>query len=760
MNWTELYGNCYSFIPTVSTGSESPQCVFLRNIAEGRRTCKRRVLTPNWRKNRYDPLDRLVFFSIRKKCINISNLTSSATENVKDLSLSESFAKEQSPSTGEFPLPQPIKEALRKWPSVPHMWKDLAEKEGNRVAVVDQHNGQSTELTFLELYNNIRACAVALKRLGLKRGNKVCLVSENSYRWLVVDQAVMTIGAASAVRGSGAPLPELCYIYEHSESVGLVAENAQVLVRLVENLGSDKLKFAIVLWGKIPTDFPQLKIFSFDSLIRECWNYQNEISHPFAASSDLATLIYTSGTTGKPKGVELTHENLLYQIASIDIGKSSPVPGNVFVSILPCWHVFERTAEYFFFARGVCIVYSNVRNLRNDLQLHKPHFLVAVPRVFESLYNNIMSNISKQSLLRRYLIGMFSFVSLNYHRAFRTLFELDIFRINCSLWKKVKALFILISLFIFHHLANWMVWSKIRNVLGGRVQCGICGGGSLPFYLEEFYASTGICLLVGYGLTETSPVVSHRRPGWENILGSSGRCLPGTQVKVVHPETREELKSGNMGLLLVRGPGVLRGYYRELERTDVFFKDGFFNTGDLAWIVPNNGHIVISGRYKDVIVLNNGENIEPQPIEDAILESPLFDQVILVGQDEKHLGALLVPSLEYLKAEGILSSEYVTAIEEARQQPSKDSFLREEEVKLTKMERIKQLVRKELYERVVSRPNFTPNDLVRTFHLLLAPFTVENGLLTQTLKVKRSEVYKRYKKEISALFHYDSFSSS
>jgi len=278
--------------------------------------------------------------------------------------------------------------------------------------------------------------------------------------------------------------------------------------------------------------------------------------------------------------------------------------------------------------------------------------------------------------------------------------------------------------------------------------------------LEEFYASIGICLLVGYGLTETSPVVSHRRPGKENILGSSGRCLPGTQAKVVHPETKEELKRGDIGLLLVRGPGVVRGYYREPERTEAFMKDGFFNTGDLAWIVPKNGHLVISGRYKDIIVLNNGENIEPQPIEDAILESPLFEQVMLVGQDEKHLGALLVPSLEYLKAEGILSSEYVATIEEARRDPSKEVFLREEQVKLTKMERIKQLIRKELYERVVSRPNFTPNDIVRTFYLILSPFTVENGLLTQTLKVKRSEVYRRYKNEILSLFHHESFSSS
>lgn len=218
------------------------------------------------------------------------------------------------------------------------------------------------------------------------------------------------------------------------------------------------MKFAIVLWGKVPNDFPQLKIFSFDSLIQEGWNYRNEVSIPFASVSDLATLIYTSGTTGRPKGVELTHENLLYQITSIDIGKYCPVPGNVFVSILPCWHVFERTAEYYFFSRGVCVVYSNVRNLRNDLQLHKPHFLVAVPRVFESLYNNIMSNISKQSRLRRQLIQIFSYISLTYHRAYRNLFSLDIFRIDSSFVKKVKSFFVFISLFIFHRLANWMVY--------------------------------------------------------------------------------------------------------------------------------------------------------------------------------------------------------------------------------------------------------------------------------------------------------------
>eukprot|EP00871_Galdieria_phlegrea_P004250 jgi/Galph1/4826/GphlegSOOS_G3488.1 len=645
---------------------------------------------------------------------------------------------------------------MKLWPSVPHMWNDLSETEGDRIAVIDQHNGEKVTLTFSELTDQIGACTAALRKIGLKRGEKISLISENSYRWLIIDQAVMSVGAATAVRGSNAPLQELSYICKHSESVAIIAETSEVLLKLLKSVDIDKIRFAVVLWGNLPTVDEDIKIYSFESLVRDGWKDRRDIGHPCAESVDLATLVYTSGTTGKPKGVQLTHRNLLYQVTTIDILHLNPTPGDVSVSILPCWHIFERSAEYYLFARGVCTIYSNVRHFRSDLQTHKPTVLIAVPRVYESLYKNIMSTVSKQNRLKRQLVSFFSLVSLYYQRTYRTLFSLDIYRYRSGLWKKFLALVVLVSLFLLHQLSDLVIWSKIRQGLSGRLKCCICGGGSLPFYLEEFYASIGVCILTGYGLTETSPVVCHRRPGKENVLGSSGKCLQGTLAKIVDPETKEPLETGNIGLLLVKGPGVVKEYYKETSKTDVFMKDGFFNTGDLAWIMPKTGHIVLSGRYKDIIVLSNGENVEPEPIESAILESPLFDQVMLVGQDQKHLGALLVPSLEYLKEENFLTSEQVTEIEAIRHDSSQAAILHKIEDQLENKERFKQLVLKELRDRVTSRPNFTTNDMVRTFRIIMTPFTVENGMLTQTLKVKRSRVYEEYKETIESLFQTES----
>ena len=250
---------------------------------------------------------------------------------------------------------------------------------------------------------------------------------------------------------------------------------------------------------------------------------------------------------------------------------------------------------------------------------------------------------------------------------------------------------------------------------------------------------------MGYGLTETSPVLSARRP-WQNLRGAAGQPIPLTEIKVVDLDTRQELPQGDRGLVLARGPQIMPGYYRNPEATQkAIDPEGWFDTGDLGWI-SRDGNVVLTGRAKDTIVLTNGENIEPQPIEDACIRSPYIDQIMLVGQDQRSLGALIVPNLEALQAWATPQALFMAV-------PGDDTPVRTDCTAITlEDERVQKLFRDELGREVKDRPGYRPDDRVGPFQLILEPFSVENGLLTQTLKVRRPVVTERYRDMINAMF--------
>ncbi|MEO1636626.1 MAG: AMP-binding protein, partial [Cyanobacteria bacterium J06631_9] len=281
-----------------------------------------------------------------------------------------------------------------------------------------------------------------------------------------------------------------------------------------------------------------------------------------------------------------------------------------------------------------------------------------------------------------------------------------------------------------HQVGDRIVYSKIREAMGGKVDYLVSGGGSIADYLEDFYEIAGIEILGGYGLTETSPITHVRRP-WHNLRGADGQAIPGTETLIVDPSTREPLPVRTPGLVLVRGPQVMQGYYKNPDATaKAIDADGWFDTGDLGRLTEW-GDLIITGRAKDTIVLTNGENIEPTPVENACLRSPYVDQIMLLGQDQKSIGALIVPNKEELEkwaqAKGI-------DISDLNSKPIQDLF------------------KQELKREVSNRPGYRPDERVTTFMLLQEPFTIENGLLTQTMKVKRPKVRDRYQETIDALY--------
>ena len=625
--------------------------------------------------------------------------------------------------------------------SLPAVWQIAAEKFGNTIALDSPHSQPKISLTYQELYQHIQKFASGLQALGVKSGSKVALFADNSPRWFIADQGIMTAGAANAVRSSSAERQELLYILEDSDSSSLVVEDLKTLAKLRPELDSLSLNLIVLLSEEEPpADIPH-QIVNFEQLISAGENHQLESVEQNKAT--LATLIYTSGTTGKPKGVMLSHGNLLHQVLNLTVIITADV-GDRVVSILPSWHSYERSAEYFLLAQGCSMYYTNLRSLKKDLQKYKPHYMVGVPRLWESLYEGVQKQFREQPDSKQKLINFFFNLSENYITAKRIANQLSLENLDASPTARIKARLKASLLAPGHSLGSKIVYQKVREAVGGKVKTFVSGGGSLAKHLDNFYEIVGIPVLVGYGLTETAPVTNARRLD-RNLRGSSGQPIPETEIKIVDPNTRQTLPQGETGLVLIRGSQVMQGYYKKPEATaKAIDSEGWFDSGDLGWVTPAND-LVLTGRAKDTIVLTNGENIEPQPIEDACVRSQYIDQIILLGQDQRSLGALIVPNLEAL-------GQWVASQKLDLSLPNPDAS--ETEIANSDLHNsaIKNLFRQELNREVQNRPGYRPDDRIGTFELILEPFSIDNGMMTQTMKIKRPVVRKNYQQLIETMF--------
>jgi long-chain acyl-CoA synthetase len=610
--------------------------------------------------------------------------------------------------------------------SLPEVWAMAAGQFGETTALIAPHAKPEVKLSYSDLYGQMRLFAAGLQALGLTEDAgddhppRVALFSDNCPRWPVADQGVMLAGGANAVRGSQADLTELRFILENSAPVGLIVEDLATFKKVRSILDPFNLKFVVLLNEDIAPEDDALKVLAFSEVL--ALGQGRDLTPVNHSRDTLATLMYTSGTGGQPKGVMLTHGNLIHQLTAASAVLPLKV-GELVMSILPIWHAYERTFEYFIFSRGCTQVYTNIRYVKQDLKKFQPQYMVAVPRLWESIYEGIQKQFRDQPEGKQKLAQFFLGKSQSYIAAKRQVEGLTLDEVSAKAKAKARVKQTLLA--PIHKLGDKLVYQKIRDGLGGKIDYVVSGGGSIADHLEDFFEIVGIKILSGYGLTETAPITNVRRP-WRNIRGADGQPLLDTEIRVVHPETRKPLPFGQQGLILIRGPQVMQGYFRNPEATaKVLDSEAWFDSGDLGLLLPDH-NLVITGRAKDTIVLSNGENIDPQPIEDHLLSGAVIDQVMLVGQDQKVLGALVVPNMEALEKVAGANLDLTSSAVQA-------------------------IFRREL-DRVKTRPGYRADERIGVFHLVAEPFSVENGLLTQTLKVKRNVVAERYGEAIAGLF--------
>ena len=633
--------------------------------------------------------------------------------------------------------------SLQSIQSLPEIWQIAADKFAQTIALNAPHLKPQVQITYQELDRKITAFAIGLQTLGIQPQDKVALFADNSPRWFIADQGIMTAGAVDAVRSATAEVQELSYIFQDSDSVALVVEDQKTLNKLIPEIQGSDLKFVVLLSDETVTENNQLscKVINFSELLE--LSHNKSLKPVSQDENTLATLIYTSGTTGKPKGAMLSHGNLLHQIKNLHVILKCQ-QGDRVLSILPSWHVYERSAEYFILSRGCTQYYSNLRSLKPDLKKYQPHYMIGVPRLWESLYEGVQKQFREQPANKQKLVNTFFKISEQYIKARRIANGLSLDNLAPSATEKTLAGIKAAMLAPLHSIGDKIVYQKVRDAVGSEVKSFISGGGSLAKHLDDFYEIIGIPILVGYGLTETSPVTNARRLE-RNFRKTAGQPFPETEIKIADPNTKETLPQGETGLVLIRGPQVMQGYYNKPEATaKAIDAEGWFDSGDLGWVTKDRD-LVLTGRAKDTIVLTNGENIEPQPIEDACVRSTYIDQIMLVGQDQRSLGALIVPNLEALQ-------QWVDNQKLDLKLPDANSSLEDIANSGLYQKAIQDLFRKELTREVQDRPGYRADDRIAAFRFISEPFSKENGLMTQTLKIKRPNVRAKYQNLIDEMY--------
>ena len=587
-------------------------------------------------------------------------------------------------------------------PTIPEVFRERVKRSPDVIAYryFDQGRNQWQDLSWRQLADEVARWQAAFLKEGLQAGDKVALMLKNSPAWVTFDQAALGLGLVTV------PI----YIDDRPDNVVYILNHAEVKLLAVQ----ENALWREVLACTTPLEYVQ-RIVSLETLDEgdravderlastEAWLGEPGEAPQVRSSppESLASIVYTSGTTGRPKGVMLSHKNFLSNAwASI---QCAPVGSDdVFLSFLPLSHTLERTAGYLLpLMIGAQVAYArSVPQLAEDLVTIKPTVLISVPRIYERVYGRIQDGLKEKPPVAQKLFAMA--VDVGWAR-----FEHEQDR---AAWSAKLLLW---------PVLDKLVASKVREKLGGRLRIAICGGAPLSSDVARLFIGLGLPLIQGYGLTEFSPVISVNRLD-DNIPSSIGTPLPGVEVRI-----------GEDDELQARGDSVMLGYWKNEEATrEVITEDGWLRTGDKARIDPD-GHLYITGRLKDIIVLATGEKVPPADMEMAISLDGLFEQVVVIGEGRPYLSALVVLNPEH----------WAALAKEMGVNPEDPGCLCEHKVTKVVLDRLAGCIK-----------DFPGYAQIRSVTLYLDPWTVENGFLTPTLKIKRSRVMEACAEDIEAMY--------
>ncbi|MBI5065628.1 long-chain fatty acid--CoA ligase [Candidatus Woesearchaeota archaeon] len=549
------------------------------------------------------------------------------------------------------------------------MFAKSAMKNLNNPALgfISDHNRIITR-SYYGILCEVESIAYSLLENGISKGDRVAIISKNSPNWAKIDLANQIIGAVTVSLYPNAHPEEIEAILKDSESKILFYDSS--LSEKIKNMNFNSLEKKVNIQ----------EMYSFLTIGKK---QKEEVT-----TSDISTLCYTSGTTGEPKGVMLTHANIMHNLEGLK--ETNPFTSeDVHLSFLPLSHIFERTVGHYYpLYCGANIVYSRgLEALKDDLLIVKPTVFIGVPKVFEKVYAKIMETAQNASGVKKKLFDK----SISFGKEYASL---------VGEGKRVSPI-----TYLEHKFFDKLVYSKIKQAFGGKLRIAITGSAPISREVIEFYDAVGIKLLEGYGLTETSPVISANTLK-DRRVGSVGKMLPKVEVKISSIDGHV-----GEGEIIVKGPNITQGYWNKPQKTSEVLKDGWFHTGDLGR-VDNDGFLYITGRIKDEFKLTNGKYVGAANLEKTINKIPqVLQSVVLPSANKEYVVALIVPNnSDNPELEKILKSEISNQC-----------------------------------------TGFASYERIRNFALIKEPFTEQNGLATPTQKVKRNEVAKKYASVIEKL---------
>jgi len=586
------------------------------------------------------------------------------------------------------------------------VFKGVARKHKRPDTLNYKSGGQWVSISSDEMLERTQRIAAGLHAIGVHGGDRVALLSESRVEWTLTDAGSIFAGAVDVPIYPTLTPPQVRYILNDSGACVLFVADREKLVELKDVLGEcPQVKHVILFDGEGITADDGLTLAQLEEKGREL--LQRELDFIDRVTSeinpeDLATIIYTSGTTGEPKGVMLTHSNLVSNLVDSS-GHLSFGEHDTALSVLPLSHVFERQAMYMYLHKGMAVYFAeSLLTIGANLREVHPTVLVGVPRIFEKIYQRIRERAAERGKLSVVLLAWSVAVARDYA-------TLVIAHRPIPAFLKFK-----------HWIASKLIFSKWQNAFGGKMRILVSGGAALPEDLAFTYIGAGIPIVQGYGLTETSPVITTGRLE-DNRPGTVGKAIPNVEIRIAED-----------GEIEVRGPNIMQGYYNKPDETRaVFTADGWFKTGDVGTI-DQEGFLRITDRKKELFKTSGGKYISPQPIEQAIKGSRFVNQVVLIGAERKFPAALVVPVWEQIESYCKLKGIEITNHTELCRHP-----------------RIVDLIQRQI-------DGFTPNlakyERIKKVALLENEFTIEGGELTPTLKVKRRVIDQKYKDVIERLY--------